>query len=102
MKQITDIELKDRLLETDYPNDEKLLNDVVQKIRNFGNEAQSMFENWYDTAKIPKFDINGITPAYLRKFHKMKDAGIIIAYDWLQKEPTTAAHLLKKPIILKK
>ena len=101
MKNITDTELKERLLETDYPNDEKLLSEVIEKIRNFGNEAQSMFENWYSTAKISSFDINGVTPAYLRKFHNMKDVGIIIAYDWLLKKPAESAHLLKKPLIVK-
>jgi hypothetical protein len=93
-----DEELKKRLLETDYPNDEKL-NEVIKRIRNFGHDAQSMFQGWYNTAKIPSFDINGITPAYLRKQHNMKDVGIIIAYDWLSKEPEKVAYLLKKGIM---
>jgi len=101
MQTYIDNELKERLLETDYPNDERLLNDVILKIRNFGSEAQQMFDNWYATSQITNFDINGITPAYLRKFHKMKDVGIIIAYDWLQKKPNEATHLLKKPVIVK-
>lgn len=99
MKIYTDNELKDRLLEIDYPNDEKLLNDVILKIRNFGNEAQKMFDNWYATSKITNFDIDGINPAYLRKYHNMEDVGIIIAYDWLQKKPSEAVYLLKKPLM---
>jgi hypothetical protein len=99
----TDIELRDRLLENeDYPNNEKLLNGVIEKIRNFGDEAQAMFDSWWKEAKIPNFDVNGITPAYLRDFHKMKNVGIIIAYDWLHKEPKRAARLLKRPVITKK
>lgn len=99
MKTYTNDELKERLLENDYPNDEKLLESVIQKIQNFGTETQRIFDDWYITAKITDFDINGITPAYLRKYHKMKDVGIMIAYDWLQKAPQEAVHLLKKPII---
>jgi len=101
MKIYTDDELRGRLLETDYPNDEKLLKDVILKIRNFGNAAQKMFDNWYATSKITHFDVAGINPAYLRRCHNMKDVGIIIAYDWLQKKPNEAAHLLRKPLIVK-
>jgi len=97
--KITDEELKKRLLETDYPNNDELLNGVIKKIRNFGDGAQSMFDEWYNTAKIPAFDVNGITPAYLRNRHNMKDIGILIAYDWLSKEPEEAARLLKKGIM---
>jgi len=99
MKAFTDDELKARLLEDDYPNDERLINGVIEKIRNFGNEAQAMFEDWYNNGKISKFDINGITPAFLREHHKMKDAGIIIALDWLSKQPEEAARLLKRPLM---
>ena len=100
MSTFIDNELKDRLLECDYPNDEQLLDGVIQKIRNLGTEAQKVFDNWYTTSKISDFDIGGITPAFLRKHHKMKDVGIIIAYDWLLKKPEEATHLLKKPVIV--
>jgi len=95
----TDEDLKKRLLETDYPNDEKILNRIVERIRNFGDGGRSMFDDWYNTAKIPAFDIDGITPAFLRSRHKMKDVAIIIAYDWLLKDPKEAARLLKKGIM---
>ena len=95
----TDEELRKRLLETDYPNDEKVLNVVVERIRNFGDDARSMFDNWWNTSKIPAFVIDGINPAFLRNRHKMKDVAIIIAYDWLSKEPKEAARLLKKGIM---
>jgi len=96
---ITNEDLKKRLLETDYPNDEKILNVIVERIRNFGDAARSMFEEWYNTAKIPAFVIDGINPAFLRNRHNMKDVAIIIAYDWLSKDPREAARLLKKGIM---
>jgi hypothetical protein len=99
MQKYTNEELKKRLLEDDYPNNEKLLSGVIEKINNFGNEAQSMFDDWYSKTLSPNFDINGITPAFLRKNHSMKDPGIIIAYDWLLKKPEEAVHLLKKGIM---
>jgi hypothetical protein len=99
MKTYTNEELIERLLESDYPNDAQLLEGVIQKIRHFGTEAQAMFDEWYATSGISPFDVKGITPAWLRKYHRMKDVGIIIAYDWLQKKPDEAAYLLRKPVI---
>lgn len=102
MNIYTNNELIDRLLECDFPNDKLLLESVISKIGNFGPDAKKMFDLWYKTGKISDFDINGITPSYLRKFHKMKDPGIIIAYDWLLKDEKEASHLLKKPVIINK
>ena len=97
--EITDEDLKKRLLEADFPNDEKVLNPLVERIRNFGDEARLAFEVWYSTAKVPAFDINGITPAFLRKHLNYKDISIVFAYDWLLKDPDEAARLLNKPLM---
>ena len=97
--EITDEDLKKRLLEADCPNDEKVLGSYVEKIRNFTDGARAVFEEWYSTAKVPTFDVNGITPAFLRKFHNYSDIMIIFAYDWLSRDPNEAARLLKKPLM---
>jgi hypothetical protein len=100
MKTYTKNELIERLIECDYPNDDKLLGEVVEKIQNLGPEAKKIFDLWFTTGRLTDFNIQDITPAYLRKFHKMKEAGIIIAYDWLFKDEKNAVRLLKKPVIL--
>lgn len=97
--EITNEDLKKRLLEADCPNDEKVLNSYAERIRNFGDEARLVFEEWYKTAKVPAFDVNGITPAFLRKFHNYSDISIVFAYEWLSRDPDEAARLLKKPIM---
>ena len=96
----TDKDIIDRLLESDYPNNEQLLNSVLDKIKSFGPEALKMFNNWMQCGRIAKFEIAGISSDYLRNTHNMKDVALIIAYDWLQKEPEIASRLLRKPIVI--
>ncbi len=97
--EITEEDLKKRLLEADCPNDDEVLNSYVERIRNFTEEARSLFEEWYKTAKVPAFDVNGITPAFLRKFHNYSDISVVFAYDWLLKDPKEASRLLKKHLM---
>lgn len=91
-------EITERLLEEDYPNNPVVLNSVVRQILALKNEGQKAFENWFETRELPQFDIEGITPSFLRKYHSMKDVAIILAYARLVEEPK-AAVLLKKPVI---
>ena len=95
----TDIEIKDRLLEADYPDDEVLLSGVLKRIRDFGPEASTMFIAWMEKGTSPKFEEAGITSDYLKTYHRMKDVALIIAFDWLKKKPGEAARLLKKTVI---
>ncbi|MBP5189710.1 MAG: hypothetical protein J6031_02200 [Bacteroidales bacterium] len=99
MKEYTDQEIKNLLLEDDYPNKAPLLDGVIQRIRSFGSEATKMFDEWASSGKQPKFEINGISSDNLRKEQNMKAVALIIAYDWLMKEPHEAARLLLKPHI---
>jgi len=99
MKEYTNEEIKARLVEDDYPNNDLVLGGVIAKVRNLGPEAKTMFDNWYTaSAPIPKFDIEAVTPDYLRERYNMKDAAIILAYDWLTKSPKEASRLIKKGI----
>jgi hypothetical protein len=99
MKKISDDELRERLLESNYPNDEVILRATIESIRNLGSAAGAVFENWYATGKISGFEeIEGITPDFLRERHNMEDVGIIIAYDMLSKDGKSAAHLLKRAL----
>lgn len=95
----TDIEIKDRLLEADYPDDEVLLSGVLKRIRDFGPEASAMFIAWMEKGTSPKFVEAGITSDYLKTYHRMKDVALIIAFDWLKKKPNEAARLLKKTVV---
>ena len=97
MKEYTDQEIKELLLEDDYPNKAAILEGVIQRIRSFGPEAAAMFDEWATTGKQPKFEENGISSEFLRKEQHMKAVALIIAFDWLKKEPHEAARLLQKP-----
>jgi len=102
MKEYTDQEIKDLLLEDDYPNKAVILEGVIQRIRSFGPEAAAMFDEWATTGKQPKFEENGISSEFLRKEQHMKAVALIIAFDWLKKEPHEAARLLQKPHVERK
>ncbi len=99
MKTYTDKEIQDRLFESDYPKNEHLISGVLERIHAFGPQAAELFEYWMETGKMVKFEVGGISSDFLRKHHNMKDVALIIAFDWLNKEPREAARLLKKPII---
>lgn len=102
MKEYTDQEIKELLLEDDYPNKAAILEGVIQRIRSFGPEAAAMFDEWATTGKQPKFEENGISSEFLRKEQHMKAVALIIAFDWLKKEPHEAARLLQKPHVERK
>lgn len=99
MKEYTDQELKELLLEDDYPNNEALITGVIRRIRSFGEAAAKMFEQWAEKGVSPTFEIEGISSSFLRNQCAMKNVALIIAYDWLMKDPHEAARLLKKPIV---
>ena len=61
-------------------------------------EGKMAFENWYETKEIPNFEIEGITPGFLRKYHSMNDVAILLVYARLLYHPE-AAFSLKKPVI---
>ncbi len=99
MKEYTDQEIINLLLEDDYPNKAPILEGVIRRIRGFGPEAYEMFDQWATSGKQPKFEVNGVSSEQLRKEQNMKAVALIIAYDWLLKEPHEAARLLLKPRI---
>ena len=66
-------------------------------VKALSGEDESIFNAWFESNHVPQFDINGIT-LYLRKYHGMKNAAIVLAYLRLRKDPQ-AARLLKRPVI---
>ena len=92
-------EIRERLLECDYPQGTTLLEDAVNRICEFCDNAAEMFNNWYSTGKTPRFEVNGISSDYLISTYGMKYPAMIIAYDWLMKEPGEAKRLFKKSIV---
>ena len=91
--------LRELLLDNDYPaSDKSMLESVVRQLQNLTPEGKVAFEHWCDTRSVPSFDINGINPDYLRRFHHSTDIGIILVYDGLLRDPKKA-ELLKKPVI---
>lgn len=92
-------EIRERLLECDYPQGTTLLEDAVNRISEFDANAAEMFNKWYNTGKTPRFEVNGISSDYLIATYGMKDPALIITYDWLMKEPGEAKRLLKKSVV---
>ena len=87
------------LQDLDYPNNEALYESVISQLNNMGEEAQSMFDKWYNDRRLPKIDIEGITTKFLVEVHKMTPIAIILTYDRLLKEPEQSARLLQKLIL---
>ena len=92
-------ELKDILLENDYPaSKKKLLESVIEQLQNLTPEGKVAFEHWCNTRELPSFDINGVNVDYLKTYHHSTDIGVILAYDGLIRNPQRA-YILKKPVI---
>ena len=92
-------ELKELMMEQDYPmTNKEMINSVISQLSSLCAEANSAFVHWQQTNELPEFDINGVTPDYLKDVHKATDIAIILAYDGLIKNPQSA-YLFKKPII---
>lgn len=91
--------LRELLLDNDYPAAAKgMIESVVKQLQDLTPEGKKAFEHWHDTRIVPEFDINGITPAFLREHHHSTDIGIILAYDGLIRNPERS-RLLKRPVI---
>ena len=91
--------LKDILLENDYPaSNKKMLESVIRQLQNLTEEGKCAVENWYNARNLPNFNIEGITPQFLQLYHHATDIAIILAYDGLIRNPKSA-YLLKKPVI---
>lgn len=95
-------EIKNILLDNDYPASNKLLLDsVIRQIQELTPEAEEAFDIWCDTRNLPSFNIDGVTVDFLKMYHKMTDIAIILAYDGLIRNPKSV-YLLKKPVIMHK
>jgi len=95
----TEDELKTILLENDYPaSNQKLLESVIKQLQDLTPEAKAAFEHWCDTRELPDFNIEGITPDYMKTYHRSTDIAIILVYDGLLRNPKRA-YLLKRPVI---
>ena len=92
-------EIKEILLDNDYPaSNKKLLESVITQLQNLTPEGKVAFEHWCEMRDLPLFEIEGITADYLKTYHHANDIAIILAYDGLIRNPKSA-YLLKKPVI---
>lgn len=92
-------ELKEILLDNDYPaSNKKLLESVIKQLQELTPEGKAAFEHWCNTRNLPTFNIEGVTADYLKTYHHANDIAVILAYDGLIKNPKNA-YLLKKPVI---
>ena len=91
--------LKEILLENDYPASNKdMIDRVICQLQNMTDEGKLAFEHWCDTRNLPTFNVDGVTVEYLKTYHHATDIAIILAYDGLVRNPKSA-YLLKKPVI---
>ena len=93
--------LNELLDECDYPRNEQLRKSVIAQLQNLTEESSKLFAQWKKNRKIAPnaFEIEGITPVYLKTVRKMEDIAIILAYDGLIREPKKSAVLLREPVI---
>ena len=92
-------ELKELLLDNDYPaSNKKLLESVIKQLQDLTPEGKAAFEHWCNTRNLPKFNIEGVTADYLKTYHHANDIAVILAFDGLIKNPKNA-YLLKRPVI---
>lgn len=92
-------ELKEILLDNDYPaSNKKLLESVIKQLQDLTPEGKAAFEHWCNTRNLPKFNIEGVTADYMKTYHHANDIAVILAYDGLIKNPKNA-YLLKRPVI---
>ena len=92
-------ELKEILLDNDYPaSNKKLLESVIKQLQDLTPEGKAAFEHWCNTRNLPKFNIEGVTADYMKTYHHANDIAVILAFDGLIKNPKNA-YLLKRPVI---
>lgn len=96
MNKYTNEQLRQCLKDLDYPNNEALYDSVISQLNNMGEEAQALFDKWYNDRRFPEIDVEGITTKFLIKVHKMTPIAVILTYDRLVKEPEQSARLLRK------
>lgn len=95
----TSEDLKEILLENDYPaSNKKMLEHVVSQLLNLTEDGEKAFKHWCDTRNLPTFNVDGVTAEYLKTYHHATDIAVILAYDGLVRNPKSA-YLLKKPVI---
>ena len=94
MKTITDIEIRQSLLKAGYPNRDDLLSSTIDQIRNFQEKPAELFNLWLETNVVADdaFNIDGITPQYLKQKMKLTDVAILIYYNWLLVAPNDAKY----------
>lgn len=99
MKKYSNEELIKCLQYEDYPQNKALQESVISQLNDLSDEAQAMFDKWYEDRKMPKFEVHGISSDFLLEKHKMNAISLVLAFDGLIKDPDKAAWLLRKPVI---
>lgn len=86
-------------MRNNYPvSNKRLVDSVIRQLQNLTPEAEAAFAHWCDTRELPDFNIEGITPEFLKNYHRATDIAVILAYDGLVRNPKSA-YLLKTPVI---
>ena len=99
--KLTEEQLNTIFEKEDIPSNKTMRDSIAKQLEELGEEAQEMFDLWYQTGKSPRFNVNGISSNDLRtKFKNIKDLAIILAYDHIIKSPKEALKLFtKKPLM---
>ena len=111
---LTDEELRARLMECDYPDEHSqrfpgapsVVDNVIKQIRSLNDESRSVFMEWWKTGvlkskafeygaqKLKAGEYKAITPEFLRRRMRLKDLAVILYYDWLLKSPREALNAI--------
>ena len=94
MNKITYIEIRQSLLKAGYPDRDDVLNSTIDQIRNFQEKPAELFNLWLETNIVANdaFNVDGITPQYLRQKMDLTDVAVLIYYNWLLVAPNDAKY----------
>jgi hypothetical protein len=91
---MTHTEMREILLKSGYPNQDTILDSTIDQINKFQEKPAELFNLWLKTNVVADdaFNIDGITPQFLRQKMKLTDVAVIIYYNWLLVAPNDAKY----------
>lgn len=100
MNTITDTEIRQLLLKAGYPDKDEILNSTIDQIKKFQEKPTELFRVWVDTNAVADdaFNVDGITPQFLRQKMKLTDIAVLIYYNWLLVAPNDAKYRIWQKI----
>ena len=86
--------MREILLKSGYPNQDTILDSTIDQINKFQEKPAELFNLWLKTNVVADdaFNIDGITPQFLRQKMELTDVAVLIYYNWLLVAPNDAKY----------